>query len=82
MFVLFGMYNLKLKVFIKDVYIIFMWKIGVNKNYLKLVFEDSGVLVDVVGFGLGYILDEVFFIVKVLLVGELFINEWNNMCKL
>ena len=77
----FGMHNPKPKVLIKDVHTTSMRKIGANKNHLKLVFEDSGVSVDAVGFGLGYILDEVSPIAKVSLVGELSINEWNNMRK-
>ncbi len=66
----FGMHNRSQKFSLKMFIQASMRKIGANKNHLKLVFEDSSVSVDAVGFGLGYILDEVSPIAKVSLVGE------------
>ncbi len=77
----FGMHNPKPKVLVEHVTPTSMRKIGSDKNHLKLVAEDNGFSIDAVGFGLGHVLDEVSPLAKVSLVGELSINEWNNMRK-
>ncbi|TYR82301.1 single-stranded-DNA-specific exonuclease RecJ [Priestia megaterium] len=77
----FGMHNPKPKVLIKSVHTTSMRKIGSDKTHLKLVFEKSGYSIDAVGFGLGHIVDEVSPVAQISLVGELSINEWNNMRK-
>ncbi|MBM7701402.1 single-stranded-DNA-specific exonuclease RecJ [Metabacillus iocasae] len=77
----FGMSNPKPKVLVENVGLSSIRKIGAEQNHLKVVFEDKGLSVDAVGFGLGYIYEQVSPVSKVSFVGELSINEWNNMRK-
>ncbi|WP_078413882.1 single-stranded-DNA-specific exonuclease RecJ [Priestia abyssalis] len=77
----FGMSNSKPKIMVENVNISSIRKIGADQTHLKLTFEDEGMTVDGVGFGLGRLYDEISPISKISLVGELTINEWNNMRK-
>ncbi|WP_052455873.1 single-stranded-DNA-specific exonuclease C-terminal domain-containing protein [Bhargavaea cecembensis] len=56
-------------------------KIGAMKNHLKLTVTDGHSQLDVVGFGLGHIEDELTPDAKISLAGDLQINEWNGRKK-
>ncbi|SIT82853.1 single-stranded-DNA-specific exonuclease RecJ [Edaphobacillus lindanitolerans] len=56
-------------------------KIGSMRNHLKLTVTDGRSQLDVVGFGLGHIDDELTPDAKVSLAGDLQINEWNGRKK-
>ncbi|MGG0716355.1 single-stranded-DNA-specific exonuclease RecJ [Robertmurraya massiliosenegalensis] len=77
----FGMSNPKPKVLIKSSRIAQMKKIGADQTHLKLVLEDQGSSLDGIGFGLGSLLDEVSPYASLAVIGELAINEWNNIRK-
>lgn len=77
----YGMGNPKPKVLIEHTSIANMRKIGANKTHLKVTLEQNGSSLDGVGFNLGNIADEISQRSKVSVIGELSINEWNNMRK-
>jgi single-stranded-DNA-specific exonuclease len=77
----FGMENPKPKVLLKDVGISSYRKIGSEQNHLKITLEKNGFSLDSIGFGLGRIYDEVAPTSSVSVIGELSINEWNNVQK-
>ncbi|TKC20054.1 single-stranded-DNA-specific exonuclease RecJ [Robertmurraya kyonggiensis] len=77
----FGMHNPKPRVLIKEANIAQIKKIGADQNHLKLMLEDQGNTLDGVGFGLGALVDEVSSHSKLAAIGELAINEWNNIRK-
>jgi single-stranded-DNA-specific exonuclease len=77
----FGMDNPKPRVLIEDVSIQMMRRVGADQSHLKAVFEQDGATVDSVGFGYGYLHEEIAPNSKVSIVGELSINEWNNFRK-
>ncbi|WP_110111455.1 single-stranded-DNA-specific exonuclease RecJ [Bacillus sp. CGMCC 1.16541] len=77
----FGMSNPKPKVLVENVHLSSIRKIGADQNHLKVVFEDKGLSVDAVGFGWGHVYEKISPVSKVSFVGELTINEWNNMRK-
>jgi single-stranded-DNA-specific exonuclease len=77
----FGMNNPKPKVLIKDTGISNIRKIGSEQNHLKLTIEKNGLLFDSIGFGLGRIYDEISPSSTISVIGELSINEWNNVQK-
>ncbi len=77
----FGMDNAKPKVLIHDVAIANIRKIGSDQNHLKIIVNDEGANLDGVGFGLGPLVDEISPAAKISLIGELSINEWNNIRK-
>ena len=77
----FGMDNPKPKVLINDVAITTMKKIGSEQNHLKLLVNEAGSSLDGVGFGLGSLADQISPASKISLIGELSINEWNNIRK-
>lgn len=57
-------------------------RIGADKNHLKTaITADSGASIDAVGFGTGELVEKISPMAKVDVVGELSINEWNNMRK-
>ena len=58
-----------------------MKKIGSDSTHLKLTIEEEGANLDGVGFGLGILADHISPIEKISLIGELSINEWNNIRK-
>ncbi len=77
----YGMDNPKPKVLIKDAPIANIRKIGSEQNHLKISLEQAGVTLDGVGFGLGEAYDHVSPVSKLSVIGELSINEWNNLRK-
>jgi single-stranded-DNA-specific exonuclease len=77
----FGMDNSKPKVLIDSVDIAGIRKIGSDQNHLKIVLNENGVNLDGVGFGLGALVDEISPTSKISLIGELSVNEWNNIRK-
>ncbi|MCM3568431.1 single-stranded-DNA-specific exonuclease RecJ [Neobacillus mesonae] len=77
----FGVDNPKPKVLINNVEITSLRKIGSEHNHLKITVNDKGANLDGVGFGLGAVVDEISPASKISLIGELSINEWNNIRK-
>jgi single-stranded-DNA-specific exonuclease len=77
----FGMDNPKPKVLIKDSAISNMRRIGSEQNHLKMTIEKNGLLLDSIGFGFGPIFDDISPTSTISIIGELAINEWNNVKK-
>ncbi|MEH7332749.1 single-stranded-DNA-specific exonuclease RecJ [Neobacillus drentensis] len=77
----FGMDNSKPKVLINNVDISSIRKIGSDQNHLKILVNDQGATLDGVGFGLGPFVDQISPASKISFIGELSINEWNNIRK-
>ncbi len=77
----FGTSNKKPKILFKDAQISQIKKIGANQNHLKLSLEHEGVILDGIGFHLGEKVDHISPHSKLSVVGELSINEWNNIRK-
>lgn len=77
----FGMDNPKPKVLISNVQISTMRKIGSEQNHLKVMVNDNGTNLDGIGFGLGQLVDHISPASKISLMGELAVNEWNNIRK-
>jgi len=77
----FGMDNPKPKVLINNVEVASMRKIGSEQNHLKVLVNEGGANLDGVGFGLGALADQISPASKISLIGELSINEWNNIRK-
>jgi single-stranded-DNA-specific exonuclease len=77
----FGMDNPKPKVLISNVQISTMRKIGSEQNHLKVMVNENGTNLDGIGFGLGPLVDHISPASKISLIGELAVNEWNNIRK-
>jgi single-stranded-DNA-specific exonuclease len=77
----FGMDNPKPKVLIKESNITNHRKIGSEQNHLKMAIEKNGYAIDTIGFGLGYVFDELAATSTISVIGELSVNEWNNIKK-
>ncbi len=77
----FGMDNPKPKVLISNVEISTMRKIGSEQNHLKVMVNENGTNLDGIGFGLGHLVDHISPASKISLIGELAVNEWNNIRK-
>ncbi|WP_040207836.1 single-stranded-DNA-specific exonuclease RecJ [Neobacillus jeddahensis] len=77
----FGIDNPKPKVLINNVEITSMRKIGSEQTHLKVLVNENGSSLDGVGFGLGALADQISPASKISLIGELSINEWNNIRK-
>jgi len=77
----FGMDNPKPKVLINNVEVASMRKIGSDQNHLKVLVNEGSANLDGVGFGLGALADQISPASKISLIGELSINEWNNIRK-
>ncbi|KGR74456.1 single-stranded-DNA-specific exonuclease RecJ [Ureibacillus sinduriensis] len=58
-----------------------MRKIGAGESHLKLELEDAHGFIDAIGFGKGYLHDEITYGVKLSFVGDLQINEWQGKKK-
>ncbi|MCM3086638.1 single-stranded-DNA-specific exonuclease RecJ [Bhargavaea ginsengi] len=56
-------------------------KIGSMKNHLKLSVSDGAGTLDIVGFGLGHLEDELTPDARISVAGDLQINEWNGRKK-
>jgi single-stranded-DNA-specific exonuclease len=77
----FGVDNPKPKFLVEGVHIANMRKIGSDSTHLKLTIEEKGANLDGVGFGLGSLADHISPVEKLSLIGELTVNEWNNIRK-
>ncbi|MBL4951273.1 single-stranded-DNA-specific exonuclease RecJ [Neobacillus sp. YIM B02564] len=77
----YGIDNPKPKVLINNVGITSLRKIGSDQNHLKITVNDHDAHLDGVGFGLGAVVDQISPAAKISLIGELSINEWNNIRK-
>ena len=75
----FGMNNPKPLFMIRDAKIASMKKIGANQTHLKAALEQNGQTIDGIGFGMGEYADQVAKTSDISVIGELSINEWNNM---
>ncbi|WP_046178705.1 single-stranded-DNA-specific exonuclease RecJ [Domibacillus tundrae] len=75
----FGMNNPKPLFVIQEAKIASMKKIGANQTHLKAAFEQDGQTIDGIGFGMGDYVDQVAKTSDISVIGELSINEWNNM---
>lgn len=77
----FGTSNKKPKILLRDAKISQIKKIGANQSHLKLALEHEGAILDGIGFHLGEKVDHISPQSKLSVVGELSINEWNNIRK-
>ncbi|MED3571489.1 single-stranded-DNA-specific exonuclease RecJ [Cytobacillus praedii] len=77
----YGMDNPKPKIMIKNANISAIRKIGSDQNHLKMTIENDGHTLDGVGFGLGSLFDQISPSSQISVIGELSINEWNNIRK-
>jgi single-stranded-DNA-specific exonuclease len=77
----FGMGNPKPKILIEKSEIAGIRKIGANQNHLKLQLKKNESALDGVGFNLGHKFDHLSPLAKVSVIGELSVNEWNNVRK-
>ncbi len=77
----FGMGNPKPRVLLENVQLDTLRKIGTDQNHLKLLLAENGKTLEAIGFGFGQVGDEIAPNVRLSIVGELAINEWNNFRK-
>ncbi|MDQ0269861.1 single-stranded-DNA-specific exonuclease RecJ [Cytobacillus purgationiresistens] len=77
----FGVENPKPRMLINEAMVSSMRKIGSNQTHLKLTVENDGATLDGIGFGFGHLYDHISAEAKVSIIGELSINEWNNIRK-
>lgn len=77
----FGMDNPKPRVLIKDAPIASMRKIGSGQNHLKMALGEGSSALDGIGFGLGELFHHISADSRISVIGELSINEWNNIRK-
>ncbi|WP_027407925.1 single-stranded-DNA-specific exonuclease RecJ [Anoxybacteroides tepidamans] len=77
----FGVDNPKPLILIEQAAVQTMRKIGADQTHLKIVFEQGDAVLDAVGFGYGYLYDEIARDARVSVVGSLSLNEWNNVRK-
>jgi single-stranded-DNA-specific exonuclease len=77
----YGVSNPKPKVLIEGANISALRKIGADQSHLKLSLEEEGTVLDGIGFGFGHLHDHISPSSKLSVIGELSINEWNNIKK-
>lgn len=77
----FGMDNPKPKILIENANIASMRKIGAEKNHLKMLLKNEEEQLDAIGFQMGHLFDHISQDAKISVIGELAINEWNNIRK-
>ncbi|PLS15626.1 single-stranded-DNA-specific exonuclease RecJ [Bacillus sp. M6-12] len=77
----FGMGNPKPRILIESSGISSIRKIGSDQSHMKLLLEADGNTLDGIGFGLGRYADEISPLSEISVIGELAVNEWNNMRK-
>ncbi|WP_183183680.1 single-stranded-DNA-specific exonuclease RecJ [Anoxybacteroides voinovskiense] len=77
----FGVDNPKPFVLLEEVAVQTIRRIGTNQAHIKMLFEHEGHTLDSVGFGYGYLHDEIAPDAKVSVVGTLSVNEWNYLRK-
>lgn len=77
----FGMEFEKPVYLIEDVAIQSVRKIGAARNHLKMDLQDGAYTLDTIGFGFGEMADQMTPSVKLSVVGDLQVNEWNGNKK-
>ncbi|MGV3464046.1 MAG: single-stranded-DNA-specific exonuclease RecJ [Heyndrickxia sp.] len=77
----YGTGNPKPKIIMEELTISQLRQIGADNKHLKVVLEKEGFSLDGVGFGMGDYFHQVSPIANVSVLGELAINEWNNIRK-
>lgn len=77
----FGVSNPKPKILIEDVKLSSLRPVGADRKHLKFVFEKDASQLDGIGFNLGELVDDISPLASVSAIGELGINEWNNIRK-
>ncbi|PLT30883.1 single-stranded-DNA-specific exonuclease RecJ [Peribacillus deserti] len=77
----FGMGNPKPRILIESVPMNSIKKIGADQSHLKIILDNGSAALDGVGFGLGVHYDHISPYSRVSVIGELSINEWNNVRK-
>lgn len=77
----FGMGFAKPKFFLDEVKVASIRKIGAAQNHLKMELAQNAATIDAVGFGIGPLGDELTPDVKIDVIGDLQINEWNGRKK-
>ncbi|MCE4046915.1 MULTISPECIES: single-stranded-DNA-specific exonuclease RecJ [Bacillaceae] len=77
----FGVDNAKPRIVMDSVEISTIRKIGANQNHLKVQFQQEDTSLDGIGFGIGELYDHISPSAKVSVLGQLSINEWNNIKK-
>lgn len=77
----FGVENPKPKILIEDVHLPLLRKVGTDEKHLKLTLSNGEEQLDGIAFGLGNYADHISPLAKVSCIGELGINEWNNVRK-
>ncbi|MGM7636559.1 single-stranded-DNA-specific exonuclease RecJ [Bacillus sp. Hm123] len=77
----YGVSNPKPKVLIEEIGLSSMRKIGSDKTHLKLQLDDQQASLDSIGFGMGHYADHIAPLSKISVIGELAVNEWNNIRK-
>lgn len=77
----YGVSNPKPKVLIEEASISVLKKIGSDQSHLKVALGSKGTTIDGIGFGFGHFHDHISPSSKLSVVGELSINEWNNLKK-
>jgi single-stranded-DNA-specific exonuclease len=77
----YGVDNPKPKVLIDGVGLSLIKKIGSEQNHLKVTLAKDSAQLDGVGFGLGHLFDHISPEANLSAIGELSINEWNNIRK-
>ncbi|WP_062355555.1 single-stranded-DNA-specific exonuclease RecJ [Bacillus kwashiorkori] len=77
----FGMGNPKPKLLIDQITIPNLRKVGANANHLKISMTDGENHLDGIAFDMGEYADHISTLSSVSVIGELAINEWNNIRK-
>src|SRR5690606_30840283 len=77
----FGMGFAKPKFFLDEVKVASIRKIGAAQNHLKMELAQNAATIDAVGFGIGPLGDELTPDVKIDVIADLQINEWNGRKK-
>ncbi len=77
----YGVDNPKPKVLLDSVKLSSIRRIGTEQNHLKVILEKTTSSLDGVGFGLGHLFDHISPNANLSVIGELSINEWNNIRK-
>lgn len=77
----FGVDNPKPLILIEDASVQTIRRIGADQSHVKMVFEQEGATLEGVGFGYGYLYEEIARDAKVSVVGSLSMNEWNHLRK-
>ena len=77
----FGIGNPRPKILIKDIYFSGMKRVGADKSHLKFTITDHSQSLDGIAFGFGHYEDHISPLSRASAVGEVEINEWNQMRK-